>query len=371
MIIWGAFIIPIGVLVYLLFCYRRELVWWELLVLLAVPALIIAIVKATAEYSQTRDTEYWGGWAVDVRYYEDWDEYIHQTCTRTVSCGKDCTTTQVYDCSYVDYHPEYWELNGSNGENVRIGRERFEFLCNQFGSKNFIDMNRNYYTTDGDMYIGKWDGKTELLEPVTSIHSWENRVQASRSVFKFEEIKDRGALYDYPGLSDGYKQPVVLGNLSVNQSLGVKRMEYWNAVLGARKRVRLYTLIYRNQPMQKALDQQSYWMGGNKNEFNIAVGLDNDDRVQWAQVFSWSDIEGLKVDAKNYIIGQSTFNLVAFADWLGPEINKRWAKKNFHDFDYLSIDPPLWAIILAYVLSVLSSFGVGIWVVNNENREER
>lgn len=368
MVIWLSMIIPVGTLVYLLCCHRKDLIWQEVVILLAVPAVIIGIVKATAEFSQTRDTEYWGGWVVDTRHYEDWNEYIHKTCIRSYPCGTDSNgntkhCTETYDCSYVDYHPEYWEIRGSNEEKINISRERFELLCQKFGNKSFVELNRRYYTNDGDVYIGKWTKEEDLLEPIASIHTWENRVQASKSVFKFPEVTDKSGLYEYPDIQNSYRQSVVLG--AINQPTGVKRMEYWNAVLGAKKKVRMYTLIYRNLPMQKAMDQQSLWMGGNKNELNIAVGLDNADAVQWAHVFSWSDIESLKVEAKNYIVGQSTFNLAAFADWLGPEVQKRWVKKNFHDFDYLSIDPSLWGIILAYVLSLAASLVTAYFVVNN------
>ena len=372
MIIWMAAIIPVVTLIYLLVFYRKELVWPEVAALVGIPVIIIGIVKVSAEYSQTRDTEFWGGWVTDTRFYEDWNEYVHRTCTRQNCSGsgdsRTCTT-ETYDCSYVHYHPEFWEVNGSNGERVGIGRDRFEFLCKQFDNKVFVDMKRNYHTNDGDMYMGKWKGEADRLEPITSQHTWENRVQASRSVFRFPEVKDRSGIYDYPAISEGYRQQVVLG--ATKQLDGVKRMEYWNAVLGARKKVRIYTLLYRNLPLQKALDQQSLWMGGNKNELNVAVGLDNEDRVQWAHVFSWSEIEGLKVEAKNYVIGQSTFSLVGFADWLGPEVNKRWVKKNFHDFDYLRVDPPLWAVILAFILSLISS-GIAAYVsVTNSKRSNQ
>lgn len=371
MIIWLAAILPVIVLAYLLSFHRKELVAWEVIILIVVPTIIVAGVRFTSEYAQTRDIEYWGGWVTDTRYYEDWNEYIHRTCTRQSCSGtgenRSCTT-EFYDCSYVQYHPEHWEVRGSNNECIGIDRGRFDGLCSQFGNKSFVDLHRHYHTNDGDMYVGRFFGEREKLEPLTTSHSWENRVQASHSVFKFPEVEDRSGLYDYPGIS-AHRQPVVLG--ATKQTDGVKRMEYLNAVLGAKKKVRIYTLLYRNQPQQKAFDQQTYWKGGNKNELNIAVGLDNQDRVQWSKVFSWSDIEDLKIETQNFIINQSTFSLSGLADWLGPQVEKRWIKKNFHDFDYLSVDPPLWAIILAFILSLISSIVTAILVVKNEERSYR
>lgn len=370
MIIWLAAIIPIVVLVFLLLNYREQLAGIEVALLIAVPVVIIWIVKASAEYLQTQDIEYWGGWTTDTRYYEEWNEYIHRTCTRCSSYNSkgECSSYTTYDCSYVEDHPAYWEINGSNGERVSIGPSKFELLCKQFGNKQFVNMHRNYYTKNGDMYQGKWAGNAEAIEPITTQHEWSNRVQASKSVFRFQEVKDKTGLYDHPGIVDGYRQPVVLG--SIAQSSGTKRMEYWNAVLGAKKKVRIYTLIYRNLPLQKALDQQALWTGGKKNEFDVAVGLDNKDHVQWADVFSWSDIESLKVEAKNYVIEQSTFNLAGFADWLGPQIDKRWVKKNFHDFDYLSVEPSTGSIILAFILSLIASIVAAIIAVKNDLRSD-
>ena len=112
--------IPILLTILMFIFYKHEVVWWEYLINFGVAIICIFASKAIIEHTQVTDTEYLGGWATEVRYYEDWNEYIHRTCTRSVSCGKNCTRTVSYDCSYVSYHPQYWEMRNSNGSSVRI-----------------------------------------------------------------------------------------------------------------------------------------------------------------------------------------------------------------------------------------------------------
>lgn len=366
MLLIASILIPIITLTFLLIFFRKALVWQEVILLLITAPILTLIFNLCAEKALTHDTEYWGGYTQQATYEEDWDEYIHRTCTRTVSCGKDCTTVETYDCSYVDYHPETWWISGSNGESIYIPKSRFDLLCNQFGNKTFKDMNRHYYTNDGDAYFTVWDKKEETLDTITTKHSWENRVQASGSVFKFQEVDPKKfGLYEYPNIVNDYKQQSYMGPDMVGVSTGVKRLDYWNAILGAKKRVRIYVMIYKNKPMEAAFEQENYWKGGNKNELNICVGLNDTNQVQWAHTFSWTPKEILKVEVNNFVLSKSTFNLTDLAEYVGPAVQQKWVKKNFREFDYLSVEPPQWVVYVGLTISLLVSIIIAIVSVNN------
>lgn len=152
---------------------RRRMVPWEY-ALPWVPCLIMIPLGYTiGESIQTRDVERWAGYATEVRYYEDWNEYIHQTCTRSYPCGTDSkgqTTycTETYDCSYVDYHPEYWELRSTTGTYKLSQEEYYQFMSRWGGRQVFVDLHRNYHTDDGDMYKVVWDQQESTLEPTLS-----------------------------------------------------------------------------------------------------------------------------------------------------------------------------------------------------------
>lgn len=369
--IWFSLTIPIVVFFFTLFYFSRKLNWVEISVMLAVPVLIVVICKVTTESIQTRDVEYWGGWARNAEYYEDWDEYIHRTCTRSYPCGTDSNgnteyCTETYDCSYVEYHPEYWVINGSNDETIHVSKQRFEELAKRWNNRQFVDMHRHYYTNDGDKYLTTWSQSRDTIEVVTTEHSWTNRVKASRSVFNFETVDPKTyGLFDHPAITDSYKQRNILGDESTTTIKADTDLAYYNATLGARKKLRCYILLFKDKPVQAGVAQQSFWKGGKKNEFIITIGIDKSFNTQWCYVFSWSDIEQLKVDAKDIVMSTKQLDLNKLVEWIGSECNKRFVKKNFRDFDYLSVDPPNWVIAFTFILTAIVSVVTAVISVKN------
>jgi hypothetical protein len=355
--------------------FHKKIHLWELVALVGIPVLLIIGSKSLVESLQTMDTEYWGGWTTKAEYYEDWNERVpcahpeYRTESYTDSKGR-TQTRQVYvgqQHAYdVSYHPEHWDLHTSNGERLSISRDRFEFLCNRFGSRKFVDLGRSYHTNDGDKYVTTWAGTDETFDTVVTKHSYENRVAVSDSVFNYPEVeestkKDYG-LYNYPPLID-YKQRAVLGP---GGGQADQRFRYWNAKLGRLKQVKMFVCVYQGQPKQAALEQEALWKGGNKNEFIICVGIDKERKVKWSYVFSWSESDGLKVRARDYLMGQEKLDLTAYVDWLAPEVQKDFVRKRFADFAYLTVEPPGWAVFLVYLLTLLACGGLGAFVVLNE-----
>lgn len=235
--IFLALIIPLFTAIILWFWFKHKTVWWEFLIPFATSIIVILIFKFTAEWSRTRDIEYWGGSVINTEYYEDWNEYIHQTCT--CCCDKDGNNCTTYDCSYVSYHSEYWKITGSNGENIRISKQQYELLVKKFNNEVFVDLHRGYYTNDGDKYVSTWDKNKETLEPVITVHSYENRVQVSNSVFNYPEVKEKDVkqykLYEYPEIYDNYKQKCILGVGDSTQILAERKFQILNSRLGLKK----------------------------------------------------------------------------------------------------------------------------------------
>ena len=374
-IIWFALIIPPIVGAVLYYNFHRKIHLGELALLVGAPVLLIIISKFLVEALQTQDTEYWGGWTTYSEYYEDWNERVpcvhpeYRTEHYTDSEGRS-QTRQVYVGQQhpydVTYHPEHWDLHTSNGERLSIRKGRFEFLAKRFGNRKFVDLHRTYHTNDGDKYVATWTKTDETFDPVVTKHSYENRVASSDSIFNYPEVeestkKDYG-LYDYPALN-GYKQRAILGPGGGQADL---RLRYWNAKLGRLKQVKMFVCVYQGQPKQAALEQESYWKGGNKNEFISCVGIDKEQKVKWSYVFSWSESDGLKIRARDYLMGQEKLDLTAYVNWLAPEVRKDFVRKPFADFAYLTVEPPGWAVFLVYLLTLLACGGLGAYVVLNE-----
>lgn len=369
--------VPVLTAIVLFFWFNRETLWWEFAIPFGVSILLIVICKYGTEAVQTHDTEYWTGWMTDAEYYEPWDEEVPccHAVYRTVTDSKGNTHEEFVGYAHpydVSYHGPHWEVHDSNGFEVGINQGTFEDLCHRFGNRQFVDLHRNYHSIDGDKYVATWPGDDAKLVSVVTTHSYENRVQASKSLFNFQEVDPKvHGLFEYPRISGFYDCPSILGDGGPTQVEAEKILSLANAKLGASKKLRLMVLIYKNQPVQAGFDQENYWKGSNKNEFILTIGVDKDYNVQWCHPISWTEAEGLKVDARNMVVGQQgkPLDLPAIANWLVPESNKRFVHRSFKEFSYLTVEPPMWAIILTFVLTLAVNIGVLFWLVSNEYSE--
>jgi len=375
MIIWLAMLIPVITAGILYKKYQHKTLWWEFLIPVIVSVLLIACSKALIEHAQTRDTEFWGGVMQRAEYYEAWDEEVPCTHQNPCTCSnKDgsCTSFHGYQHAYdVDYHSPYWQIIDSNNITVAINEQRFEALARHFGNRIFHDMHRDYHSNDGDMYRATWDRKEETLVPVTTAHSYENRVAISDSVFNFPEVNPQDfGLFEYPEITNFYHCDSIHGSGDQTQGIANTKLNRWNAQIGASSQVRMLVLVFENLPIQAGFDQESYWKGGNKNEFVVTVGVDDAKKIQWCHVFSWTEVETLKVNVREHVMDQGNLNLEELVNWMAPQVQQHFIRKPFADFDYLTIEPPAWAILLVFFIVAAVNGGLSWWIVCSQHQEE-
>lgn len=361
--------------------------WWEGVVPLVVCFIFIVIFKFTVEKVQTSDTEYHGALIVEARYYEYYETYVHRTCYRTVSCGKNCTRTVPYDCSYCDKNPEHWTVVNSLGQEFEISKEYYNFLMKKWSATPvFVDLHRNITHggwgcgQDGDMYRIKWDNKPLTSEATTTDHWYENRVQAAHTAFDFpdvtkEDVKQYG-LYDYPD-AKGISQETVLGLDSAKWvtkgeiDLMKQWSEFLNGYLGPRKHARIYFLFFVDKPQLAANMQEAYWDGGNDNELVVCIGLSQKTKeLQWVRPFTWSPERRIIPDVREMIMAHKVFNPEYIAQSVWSQTEKEYKRKDFKEFSYITVEPPTWAIWVTFFATLALSFGVCWWAVHNEINSE-
>jgi hypothetical protein len=366
MIVWGALLIPLLTAVALYLLLHHRIVWWELLVPMGVCLLLVSAAKVTISSSQTSDTEYLTTWAASVEYHEPWSELVVKTRTTTDSNGN--TTVEVY--TEVEYHGPRWFLVGPGGRHFHTDRDTFEWLCGRWQSRvKRESVASGMVIQDGYRFTSHWPGSDETLYPVAFTGSYTNKVKAAPSVFGHRKVgkeeKERLGLFDYTDVRN-WRQQMVLGS---DNSDWERALELANAKLGAAHQVRVWLLVFWNQPLEAAIAQENLWQGGNKNELVLCVGLDEQGRVTWGRVFSWTERETFKAEVRGLIedqLGQG-FDGVKLVNGTAALVPGGWQRKEFKDFDYLTVEPPTWAVVLVYLLVTLTSVGIGVWAVGNEH----
>lgn len=288
----------------------------------------------SAYYITIGDTEWYGDYVLSAEHHEDWNEYIHKTCSKTVGSG-DNKRTVTYDCSYVEYHPEYFCIKTFLGNEYKIDKTKYKNLKTRWVNQTQIGYHRGH-TNDGYIYATKFNSQEKDMECLSVPHYYQNKVAQSDSVFKFKEITQKQAksigLYEYQTLS-GYASRSVLGYTNCHE------LEVLNALYGSKYQCRVLFLVFKDKPKSIAFDQRDYWQNGNKNELVICIGTKN-NKLDWCEVFSWSESDVFKVELRDKIMsdfGKSP-DIKSYTSFLRSEIPKKWKRKEFEDFNYITIN---------------------------------
>lgn len=394
MLIWTSLLFPIIAAVISLIWFRHKVTWWEIFIPFAVCMLTAVIFKWGVETSQVSDNEYWGGLGVKAQYYEPWETWVTQQCSREVACGtktdskgntKTKYCTEYYDCSYCDENSAEYNLVDDQGNSFSISKSYYDELTRRWkSSPHFVELGRSIDYSggcgyDGDLYEVLWDNQVLTSEPTVLEKTYENRVQAASSSFNFPDVSPEEeklyGLFQYPDVK-GYSQDPVLGDDSIKwitpyqQLLSYKLFSHLNGKWGPLKQAKVWILLFKDKPSLSAKMQEALWKGGNKNEVVICIGLSSQDsRLLWVDAFSWTPNRQLLVDLREDLMSINTYDPVLIHDIVEMRMNS-FERKHFKEFSYLTVDPPTWAIIVNFILSAILTALITWWSIRNEHEEK-
>ena len=346
----------------------------------------IIIPKLTSEGMQVHDTEYWGHIAHGIIHEEPYS--YEDTCSREVCSGsgknRSCRT-EYYTCiqnvsrrCYL-FYPTRTE--GGSGDELeydtyRISYAKYKHLDSRWKNNGhkYKRVHRDYYNrrNHGGKHWVYWDKKWETSEPMVEEHSYTNKVQASDSVFNFPEVSEQDiatyGLYRYPDVSAGYEAVTIMDHHKTWAA--DLHFRYANGFLGPKRKLRMWVLIFKNQPQTAAQMQEALWKGSNKNEFVYCIGVDDEYKIKWGQILTWSEIHDLKIAARNYLSTEmkvvSDESLLKLSQWSIDNLGTKFVKKDWDEFNYLTVKPSITAIIVSYVITLIVCVGVAVWVVKNQ-----
>ena len=99
------------------------------------------------------------------------------------------------------------------------------------------------------------------------------------------------------------------------------------------------------------------------------ISLDNKSCVEWCKVLSWTEREDLKVETRTWIeqnYKSKPLELLTFGDYLYKEVQKKFERKKWEDFNYITVDPPTWCYWVTWIFVLLSCIGLYYWIITNE-----
>jgi len=408
-ILWFCLLIP-AILTGVLLSFPRLRVltkWWEILIPFAVACIVILICQWIAVRDAVNDKEYWGHMSYQVVHEEPFA--YDGECSETYVCGESCSgsgsnriCTPIYCTRYYHCIKDSWRrcyIVDDRNHEYNISHEKYNELAKRWENFNYtvkkIVTVDAQYTTIGDLYNRPNHGhrhrvywpkdKWDVSEPLVVEHTYENRLQTQSHWGKVsEEDRKFYDVFEYPEvpgvlltsiLTNGPEFPKANKYLRyLNGDLNTDRMGY--------KKVRLWVLIFNNQPQSAGDYQRSYWKGGNKNEFIIMFGTNPENEITWFDIVTQSEEDILIPETRDEINlkmarGKDGYSgkltdedLLKFSQWLGEEIKTKYVKPQFEQYDYIEVYPSLRAIIITYLIVLVVTIGMGFFVVLNPWHDE-
>lgn len=364
------FCLFLGISIAALIRFRSELKEVAIIagIFLATSIVITVLVSVCDIGIRTSDIEVWSGHVEDWEHKEEWDEWHppKTTCT-TDSKGKESCKTE----------PGYWEHHDAENR-IKTTDDGWNYVDKSpDGKKEFDD---------------SWPNKTSELEklwpkgtPSASTHPYTNKVAASYSIFKNKDIN----LEDFKGLP-AYPDKVT-NFIEVNRLIGdVPNKKAANELLakmntdlnkmvkgkdGKERSWKQVNLIFVNVGADKPRDWgfalQDSWENGNKNDFIVSFSMNKDGKLNWVYPFSWSESERLKIDVREALMEKETItDIVPVIDEVTKLVIDKYERKEFKDFDYLTIEVSTAGVIVIWILHLiaLGAFGYIIFQSNSSSR---
>ena len=363
-----AYIAPVLTCAILLVHFQDYGQWWVYAVMAGVSCLFLWLAMRRG----TRSKEYLSAYGLKVVHHEPWVERVTYQETYTDSKGKTHTRTKV---RYV-HHPDVWFMPMNTGASPYISSSTYDSYRRLWGTpRRNIDPYHANCVSGGGGQEYDWDGVYENAATHTYKGLYVNYVKYSDSIFNEripskEEAEEYG-LVDYPDFSIRHleTEAVLISPLLSLESSDALNEPLWlfNAFHGQSNQIHVFVILFdAAKGVETALKQRALWRGGNKNEFTVCLGIENDSKtVKWCKAFSWCDTPSLETATESWFIENPVLNLEAYASWLRENVTL-WKRKEFKDFAYLgkSLSPTAkWLVALLTIALCATAILITIYAI--------
>lgn len=325
------------------------------------------------------DTEVWNGKVMKGEYYEEWTELVHYTEEQCTGSGENRNCVTVHKTRH-DYHPPYWVLTTSNGEEVSINKSNFNNIKDHFGNAKKINIFRANQVSfgDGNKFETNWNQQGSTILPSAVEHDFVNYLAASKSITKRQGVSDEFTqfLVHYPRVFEGR-----FGEIEINRVIqaGTNIPNEWKnqldktldislSHLGKSKQVNclVYTVNTSDPKFLHALEQ--HWCYGKKNDVVVVLGIEEFPKISWAGCMVFAGNEELKVKLRDNLLALTDLqNATEVGEIITKSIQAHYHRIPMEKLDYLlyDIEMPFWAIICLIFIFAVNILAINYYFENN------
>lgn len=349
-------ILPILIALVTLFVFKGKVLIWEFAAQIGVVALVVGIGLFCAYEGRTSDTEVWNGQVtakkrneVSCRHSYECNCYYTEDCSGSGS-SRSCTSTRHCSTCYEHSYDVDWDVYASTGESTGIDT---------------IDR-------QGLNMPPRW-GKAYLGEPWASQHSFTNYILANpESVL----LGTKGDMQRFGKMIPQYPDKIYdyyYNNPVINMGVPNVQLDTWNwlirdinKVLGPKKRVHIIVILVPTNDRAYMLALKDAWVGGKKNDVDVVIGSPDGDKIEFADVMSWSTNKALAVELRDAIQAEgSLLQKDHIVRDIGETVDQDFVRMHMKDMKWLmrSFQPSGTVMLILFVLGTLISVGISIWAV--------
>lgn len=219
--------------------------------------------------------------------------------------------------------------------------------------------------------------EVELNEPVTRSSRYMNYVKANPdSIFNDSQymalMEDYGfSLPNYPEVHDIYRINRVLVTSpdiprfifrQLNESISMDLR-----TLSSEKEVNVVVVITDESNPQYANALQYKWLGGNKNDIVIVMGITDYPTIEWIDSFGWSESSRVFNEINDHY-RNTELDVDTFSTDLSAIIREHYERQSFSQYQYLmeELSPPLWLVILGFFINLMACISLGYYFIKHD-----
>ena len=336
---------------------RNSLSWQEMGIQGIVCAIAVIVLWQGGKMSQVHDTEIWNG----VVQSKDYTDGHYQTSYSCPPCTKSCTgsgsnksCTETCSTCYEDHYTRDWWAQ------LSIGRVSFDTIDTTSRSR------RDAFQS------ARWE-KCRVGESASLEKSYVNYVQAesvASSIYdtNWEDMAFADQVPAYPRVFDHYRINRVINQAGAPDTYVRAMNDKLNLHLqtvGYKKQANVVVILTNNPDQSFRYTVESKWLGGNKNDIVVFIGMDKQLKFLWADVMTFALNEGnfqLQVDLRESLMMMggavdSEANGQAVADLIIDEIVKGYTRPTMEARNHLAgqVAPSTRMMVITWIVMLVLS----------------
>lgn len=373
-------IVPI-VVGFIAWRYNKKIVLLEWAISSVIAIITVVVFHFVAIAGMTTDIETWSGKICKGIFYPRWvEEYqvaIYKTVTRhrTVTDSKGRSHTETYTEEVFSHyetryrtHTEHWEAiadYGLENQSYSISKSFYNDIMNKFGNNQITERvsKSGFYSGDHNIYYV--NNETKYIFPTNQNKMWCNKVKAAPSVFSFVKVPENIGVFNYPKSENWQVSSRLLG--SAASKINIYDWDVLNAKLGSIKKVNIILIGFDSADSMLGQYQEAKFIGGKKNDLILTYG-EVDGKIVWTYVFGWTESSIVKKNLETILLENKINKDIL--PLIEKEVYENYQKKDWHKFDYLSIEPPFWSYFVLFFIIVATQTGCYLYSLKNEFNKE-